>query len=207
MVASTANAVLDVGDLPADASGCILVGGSLVTYDALLAARERGAVAVVAGGFHDADLRRLLGYDLGVAITGNETLGITLVVTEGFGAIAMADRTFRLLQQRDGRTASVNGATQIRAGVMRPEIIVPLTPAEIASTETKAKQHAPGLQIGDVVRIIRQPYFGSLGKVVELPAPLQALESESRARVLVLEIDGVGRWVVARANVEAIEEN
>ena len=38
-------------------------------------------------------LRRLLGYDLGVAITGQEDLGVTIVVTEGFGRIAMAKRT------------------------------------------------------------------------------------------------------------------
>ena len=207
MVVSTPDAVLDVSSVPSDATGSILVGGSLVTYEALLAARDRGAVAVVAGGFHDAELRRLLGYELGVAITGNEELGITLVVTEGFGSIAMADRTFRLLKDRDGRKASVNGATQIRAGVMRPEIIVPLTAEEIASFASRPVKEVPGLQIGDVVRIIRQPHFGSLGKVVELPAPLQALESESMARVLVLDIPGVGKRMVARANVEAIEED
>jgi hypothetical protein len=207
MIASTADDVLDVDNLPTDATGLILVGGALVTYEALIAARERGAVAVVVGGFHDADLRLLLGADLGVAITGNEDLGITLVVTEGFGSIAMADGTFRLLRERAGREASVNGATQIRAGVMRPEIIVPLTSQEIASISPSGVRHGPGLQEGDVVRIIRQPHFGRLGKVVELPVPLQQLESESMARVLVLDIPGVGRRMVARANVEAIEAN
>jgi hypothetical protein len=207
MIASAADDVLDVDNLPTDATGQILVGGALVTYEALIAARQRGAVAVVAGGFHDADLRRLLGADLGVAITGNEDLGITLVVTEGFGSIAMAEGTFRLLRERAGREASVNGATQIRAGVMRPEIIVPLTAQEIGSITSSEVRHGPGLQEGDVVRIIRQPHFGKLGKVVELPAPLQQLESESMARVLILDIPGVGRTMVARANVEAIEEN
>ena len=195
------------GLTPQDAKGKILVGGSLVTYDALLEARARGAVAVVVGGFHDADLRKLLGYDLGVAITGNEALGITLVVTEGFGSIAMADRTFRLLRQKDGKVASVNGATQIRAGVMRPEIIVPLAAEEIEAISEKQTPHAPGLQIGDVVRVIRQPHFGHLGKVVDLPAQLHALESESKARVLTLDIPGVGETMVARANVESIEED
>ncbi len=51
---------------------------------------------------------------------------ITLVITEGFGKMAMAHRTFDLLKSKQGMKASVNGATQIRAGVMRPEVIVPL---------------------------------------------------------------------------------
>ena len=54
------------------------------------------------------------------------TLGITVIVTEGFGDIAMAERTFDMLKDHAGDDASVNGATQIRAGVMRPEIIIPL---------------------------------------------------------------------------------
>ena len=59
---------------------------------------------------HDQDLRDILGYDLGVAITGTERIGTTLVITEGFGEIAMADRTFQLLKSRVGHEASVSGA-------------------------------------------------------------------------------------------------
>jgi transcription antitermination factor NusG len=198
--------VLDTQRVPAQAKGKVLVGGSLVTYDAIVKARDCGAVAVVAGGMHDADLHKLLGYDLGVAITGNEELGITLVITEGFGQIAMADRTFKLLRSKQGRDASVNGATQIRAGVMRPEIIVPLSEAE-AKAGTEASVHADvGLRSGDTVRIIREPHFGELGTIVTLPAPLQTLDSESKARVLELELANGQRLTVARANVEIIEE-
>ncbi len=46
-------------------------------------------------------------------------------MTEGFGRMTMAKRTFELLRGSGGRKASVNGATQIRAGVMRPEIVIP----------------------------------------------------------------------------------
>ena len=69
--------------------------------------------------------RNFFGYDLGVAITGSEEIGITLVITEGFGKIPMAQRTFELLKSRTGAKTSINGATQIRAGVVRPEIIIP----------------------------------------------------------------------------------
>jgi hypothetical protein len=70
-----------------DCQGKVVVGGSLVTADALKKAISVGAKGIVVGGFDDKDLRGFLGYDLGVAITGSEDLGITLVVTEGFGQI------------------------------------------------------------------------------------------------------------------------
>ena len=77
------------------------------------------------GGFDYDDIKALLGYEVGVAITGNEELGLTLVVTEGFGEIQMAPGTFALLKKHAGRRASINGATQIRAGVIRPEVVSP----------------------------------------------------------------------------------
>ena len=43
------------------------------------------------GGFDYNSLSDLLGYQLGVAITGSEKIGPSLIITEGFGKIKMAD--------------------------------------------------------------------------------------------------------------------
>ena len=92
----------------------------MVTTEAIQKAIQNGVKGIIAGGIDDADLRELLGYELGVAITGSEEIGITLVITEGFGRIAMAEQTFTLLKAREGMKTSINGATQIRAGVLPP---------------------------------------------------------------------------------------
>src|SRR5207244_8153711 len=93
--------------------------------EVLQRAKAVGVKVLVVGCMHDKDLRVLLGYDLGVAITGTENIGFTFVLTEGFGQIPMASKTFELLHALNGRKASISGATQIRAGVIRPELIVP----------------------------------------------------------------------------------
>ena len=184
--------------------GKLVVGGAYTTHEALQRARELGVAAVVVGGFDDQDLRELLGRDLGVAITGSEELGLTLVLTEGFGHIRMAERTWRLLEAHRGELASVSGATQIRAGVMRPEILIPRAPSAGATGEDP---HATGLEVGSLLRVIRQPHFGRIGNVVELPPELRPLESEAKVRVLVVEFaDDHTRAVVPRANVELIAE-
>ncbi|MCA9727800.1 MAG: hypothetical protein KC729_08970 [Candidatus Eisenbacteria bacterium] len=113
----------------------IVIGGSRVHRAAVDRARELGIRGIVVAGIDDADLREILGYDLGVAITGHESLGLTVVVTEGFGRMTMAARTFDLLTRFAGKKASINGATQIRAGVMRPEVIVPTETAPSAVEE------------------------------------------------------------------------
>lgn len=183
--------------------GKVVVGGSRVDRATIDKARELGIRAIVVGGLDDQDLRAILGYDLGVAITGHEQLGVTVVVTEGFGTMSMATRTFELLRRFEGKKVSVNGATQIRAGVMRPEIVIPLTSGSLS--ERGAEQEPQGLGLGSPIRVIRMPHFGRLGEVTALPHELQPLETEAKVRVLRVRFQGGEEATLPRANVEAIE--
>ncbi|MBN2334234.1 hypothetical protein JXL21_01660 [Candidatus Bathyarchaeota archaeon] len=182
--------------------GKVLIGGSLVTLDALRKAVELGVSAIVSGGVRHEDLTTFTGEEIGVAITGQEEVGITLIITEGFGKMTMNQRTFDLFKEFEGYMACVNGATQIRAGVLRPEIIIPHEQHEEEASEALAQGMVPGTPI----RIIRQPYFGAIGKVHSLPVELQRLESESMVRVVNIELEGGEVVMVPRANVEIIEE-
>lgn len=187
-----------------DMKGCVIVGGARVTEKAIEKARSIGAAAIITGGIDDQDLKTFLGYDLGVAITGSERVGLTIVITEGFGEIAMAERTFKLLASREGDEAAVNGATQIRAGVMRPEVLIPLAKAEAAQQKPSGRTDGL-LEIGRPVRIIRDPYFGQIGAVSGLPHEPQVLGSGSKARVLEVKFESGKQVVIPRANVELIE--
>lgn len=183
-------------------AGAVLVGGSLASLATLRAAVERGVSAIVTGGIDAADLKQLLGFDLGVAITGNEDVGVTVIVTEGFGRLAMSRKTFELLSRATGQVASASGATQIRAGVMRPEVLVP---ADIAAVEETAVDSGL-MEIGSSVRIIRDPHFGSLAEVAELPPEPAALETEAAVRILTVTLPGGERVTLPRANVELVDE-
>ncbi|MEE8417546.1 MAG: hypothetical protein V3S06_02685, partial [candidate division Zixibacteria bacterium] len=150
IVSQTNKDVLTEKEIDSSCKGCVIIGGSLVTAAGLRKAIEVGAVGIVVGGFDDQDLRDFLGYDLGVAITGSEDKGITLVVTEGFGEIMMAGKTFELLKDHEGQEACINGATQIRAGVIRPEVVIPKL-EDISEIEAIAEVENPGLEIGSPV--------------------------------------------------------
>ncbi|TAL12305.1 MAG: hypothetical protein EPO02_02060 [Nitrospirae bacterium] len=188
-------------------AGKIVVGGAFAGAEVLARAKAVGVKGIVVGGMHDKDLRALLGYDLGVAITGTEHVGFTLILTEGFGRIPMARKTFDLLTKLGGRKACVSGATQIRAGVIRPEIIVPLAPGErVEGIEAgQVGEARGGVKIGDPVRVIREPFFGHIGQVVGLPAELTGIPTESHVRVMEVMFSDGSRAVVPRANIEVIE--
>lgn len=184
-------------------AGKIVVGGSFISLKAYKKAIQMKVAGVVVGGFNYFDLEDILGYTLGVAITGSEDLVTSLILTEGYGKIRMGSQTFDLLKEHHGKFTSVNGATQIRAGVIRPEIVIPLSGDELKG-DHKDAHASEGIQAGSLVRVIRAPYFGRMGKVVDLPSELRKMESETMVRVAIIEIDGEN-IEIPRANLEMVE--
>ena len=179
------------------------MGGSFISLETYKKALSLQIAGVVVGGFNYYDLEEILGYTLGVAITGSEDLVTSLVLTEGYGNIRMGSRTFDLLKEHDGKFVSINGATQIRAGVIRPEIVIPLQESEIPDTPVYESEEK-GIGKGSLVRVIRAPYFGRMGEVMSLPPELQQMESETMVRVAKVKIDN-DVFSIPRANLEMVE--
>lgn len=185
-------------DIPDNVSGKILFGGCSPDIEALNKAQRGGATGFLTGSIDDRALKDFLGYDLGIALTGNENLSMTLILTEGFGKLAFSQRALELLKRFEGREASINGATQVRAGAVRPEIIIPH--AEAASDTAPSSMSV--LEIGASVRIIREPYFGMQANVIELPVHAEKIETGAEVRILKAKLDDGRLVTVPRANVE-----
>jgi hypothetical protein len=191
-----------------DYAGRILVSGAGVTLEALRKAVDLGVKGIISGGADQIDLVRLLGREIGVGITGLEELPLTLILTEGFGTMPMSADTFALLRAMEGRSASVNGSTQVRAGVIRPEVIIPLDegdgPAAAALEECLAGREGPrgNGKVGSKVRIVRNPNFGQWGRIVGLPADPVEFETEARLQAAEVELEDGSRVLVPMANLE-----
>jgi hypothetical protein len=217
--------ILDEKALDSSFLGKILFGGSLITLKALQKAVQLGIKGIIIGGIEDQDLRDFLGYDLGVAVTGGENKGITIILTEGFGRISMAEKTFRLLKESEGRQVAINGTTQIRAGVIRPEVIISYLEEGIGEKGTtfvgmiseksrdegiSGKEHdaheSMMLQEGSSVRIIRDPYFGQTAKIAALPSDPQTIQTEAKVRVAEVILKDGTHWVLPRGNLELIQK-
>lgn len=192
--------ILTADMLPEDLEGRIIMFPGKIDGSVLYAAQKKGLLGIVGAGIVDSELMAFLGYDIGVAVTGEEDIPFTLVVTEGFGSLVMPERTAHLLRQLDGHVAAINGATQIRAGVIRPELIVP-------EYESKEELHVnlSDLKPGVRVRLIRRPHFGQIGHVHELIEQPVEIDTGSRVRVLSVDL-GDGKIItVPRANVEILD--
>jgi hypothetical protein len=201
---NSADEELKADMISTDDTGKILVGGALIKADALRKAADLGVNGIVIGGMGVDDVTNLLNREIGVAITGREEVGFTLIITEGFGTMTMSDRAFNLFKRFAGHQVAINGTTQIRAGVQRPEVVIPHETLGLDDETTIDIEG--GIAIGTQVRVIREPHFGDLGTVISLPVELQKIETESSMRVLEVTLQRGERITVPRANVEIIEE-
>jgi len=183
----------------------------------LLEACVKGrAVGLVTPSCHLADLR-ILGCDMATDSPDpywNTEVPLTLVVTEGFGPMSMDERLRRHLAALHGREASVKGFTQLRAGVERPELIVPdgppppvppdgLAPCRVGRRTrvyTSRPQGPPSLRPGRRVRLLRAPHFGLEGEAVDLPPEPRRLPSGAVVPVVVVRLDDGRTVTAARAN-------
>ena len=124
---------VDSGDVPLTSSditpmqsGKIIVGGSVVTLDALREAVRQGVKGIIVGGVDQKDLTFFLGYEIGLGVTGSEDVGLTLILTEGFGVNPIQGDVFNEYKELSGKLACIDGTTHIRSRALRPEIIIPL---------------------------------------------------------------------------------
>lgn len=162
----TPDAILTDEKIDASTRGTILLAGGGTTENAIQRAVTEHAAGMIVGGLSP----RLKDWVV--------TLGLPILVTDGFGECAMAAPIFELLNSHVGEEAALNTTTPRTArgdGTGRPEVFIPATP----STSTVAAVPPPNLavDIGARVRIIAAPHLGTVGKIVDIPKMPQTLES------------------------------
>jgi hypothetical protein len=202
----TEEQAVEISHLLPDCRGLILVGGASASAAVLKEAAARGALGFMVGSVDDQSLKSYVGHDIGIALTGDEKIPMTLIITEGFGSLAMSTRIVQLLKAYEGMPVSINGATQVRAGAVRPELVVPESrnqgSAVQSASDLSPELGGGGLQVGSHVRLIRVPYFGERGQVVELPHAMEEIPTGAHARVLRAKLAGGTIVTIPRANVE-----
>lgn len=149
-IAAAADAPLRERHIDADVRGTVLVAGCLADVEALRAAEENSARGVIVGSAPAALLPAL------------HSFRFPIMITEGFMGQPMAEPLFQLLQQAEGRDASLFGRSSTSGG-NRPEIIIPMPATQPMQT---GALDAAGLSVGDQVRILRAPYASQVGNVV-----------------------------------------
>ena len=117
--------LLEGPELPGpEHGGKLLVSPVPVDRACLEACVEFGVHGLLAPSLDAGDWVDFHGKEIGVALTGEEDIPFSLVLTEGFGRVNMNEEYAEFLRDSAGKQGSIRGRTQIRAGVTRPFLIV-----------------------------------------------------------------------------------
>ncbi len=187
VVANSPDEVITADMITENCTDKIIVGGAGITYDAMHKAVGIHVRGVIVGGIKNHDIVNLVEREISIGITGQEEKDITIIATEGFGHVAMLPETFKLLQSHEGKLTSINGTTQIRAGVIRPEIIIPLENAVIAEDSDEETLLEP--KCGMLVRIISEPYYGKWGSIIKDGTESVFLPNGTKQNVVSVRLD------------------
>jgi len=95
-----------------------------INIEILKKLKESKVKGVIAASINNLDLVEFIGREIGVALTGNELIPFPLILTEGFGDFSLSQDYCEIFKENQANTIYINGHTQIRAGVIRPSIII-----------------------------------------------------------------------------------
>jgi hypothetical protein len=146
-----------------------------------------------------------------VAVTGHRNVRPVVVVTAGFGRVPHDPVAFGLLLEREGQLACACGKTRVRAGAVRPEVLVPengavaVRGAPVSAGDVRESRPAE-LAVGRRVRLVAGPLFGRIGTVTALPAGTRAFPGGGRFPAVEIGLAGDRRAVAPRANVELLDD-
>lgn len=159
----------------------ILVGGGLVFLDALEKAISMQVAGIITGGINAKDFRAMSGGKWSFHNKSWSDVGLSLVVTEGFGSIPMGNDIFSCLSRYDGRFVIIDGN--------RSRLILPnsqqnsiIYTRKVALPNEYYADSQPDLEIstmvsGSKVRLITEPYVGVQGVVSEIDRTATQLPS------------------------------
>jgi hypothetical protein len=189
----------------------VVVAGRAAGAEALKKAAAVGVRALVLGSLDHTELRAFLesqgragprwyvgGPDWRLP-TPAPVVPFTLIVTEGFGRLPMAAAVFDTLRECAGREASLTGATRLRGGLTRPEIMIPTN-----RTDGRAAPAAAAVaRVGARVRVVAPHALGQAAAIVSPPSLRPAGDGILRDMVDV-ELDGGARRSLPLTNLEVL---
>jgi hypothetical protein len=214
VLADSPQDILEESGIQTDVEGKILVAGAGASYAAMKRAYELGARGIIAGGFNQMDAVSLVGREINIHDTEVKGLGFALIMTEGSGFMPMNHTVWEILNDGAGHLASLDGVTRFGPDIKRPWVFVDENSYDKEDLDSwtlesevakETSLHRPRrIMTGDLVRCLRQPYFGLWGVVVtHIPEKIRLESEEVMETVKVKLLDG--RIVnVAETNLEVI---
>ncbi len=164
-----------------DHAGKIIVGGSMLTREAITKCINMGVSGCIVGGIDYKDI---------LSVQKDSDIGFTMVALEGYGNIAINEKTYEELKKCDNYYSFING--------IEKKLLIPM---ESLGTITKSVTLSK-LKVGTTIRIAFDNFTGQTGVVKDL-IENYPLPSGIRTDVAKIAIHNTEQ-VIPLANIEIL---
>lgn len=183
----------------------ILVGGGLIYSDAIFEAVKIGVHGIITGGINAEDYKSMAGGSL-VKQLGTD-IGLSLLLTEGFGPIPIGEDIFETLKAFEGKFVIIDGN--------RSKLVLPSFDSncmvkvrkthlpDLKIDEGSADTQVGVLSLGARVRVIGSQFSGEQGQVVGIDQAVTVLPSKVTTYMVLVE-GRVRKFKVPFTNLEII---
>lgn len=188
----------------------IVVSGGLIYKEALRNAVAISVRGVVVGGINASDFRSMAGGTLVKKQSMATDVGLSLMVTEGFGTFPIGEDIFSYLLKYNDKFVSIDGnRRRLFLPSLDKDAMLKIKATALPRREEEIllkpfiEPFVADLKIGMMVRIVAAPFLGEEGKVISIDAVPTKLSSGIVTYLLVVE--GKSRKIkVPVPNIEII---
>lgn len=171
----------------------ILVGGSLVFKDSISAAISSGVNGIITGGINANDYQSMAGGRILFPHKLENDVGISLLVCEGFGSVAIGEDIYALLKEYNGKFVAMEGNRAIldlpsfeSKSIVRVKS-TQLPPILDEPPDLEEAIKLGELKVGSIVRAVGNTYAGEQGRVSSIDQTETVLPSGVRAILVTIE--------------------
>lgn len=187
--------------------GDILVGGSQISLEALEQAVNSKVAGIISGGINLSDYKKMVSEEWEPDKKRWGDVGVSLLVTEGFGATPIGPDLFSFLKKHDDKFAILDGN---RARLVLPSAesnsMIDIREAKldkVTLVESTPDVTSEPLEEGMFVRVVAPPFFGKQGTVEAIDKTETILPSGMST--LMVTVLGKGKMRVPYLNLEILK--
>ena len=183
-------ALVDPSNITVKNKGQILVAGSLVMEETIKKALSYNVNGIICGGLNMDDYLAMATSFSPTKRIGTE-IGISIVATEGFGAIPIGEDLQEVLSRHTGRFAMINGnlgrlllpSNDANSILSCRKVSLPPQVAQGVKPELSVSE----IKLGVKVRLVWPPFMGAQGSVTQVDNSPTVLESGISSYLLTVE--------------------
>lgn len=203
------NNLMDISSISLALADHIIVAGSLIYKDALQAAVSVGVSGIIVGGINAKDYKGMSGGRITLPPKMGSDIGISVLISEGFGSLPIGADIFDVLKKFDGRFAILDGNSNVlnlpscESDCINKIRKVALGQHVMGTRRPMEDVEAAILKVGQKLRIIAHPFMGEQGHLQSIDNSPTRLDSGISTYMLNIATD-FKKIRVPYTNVEII---